>query len=1688
MALHSQRRNRDIRRTIGGFLAVWGRVLASLGMVMTALVGVTVATQSAASASTFGPDAFMDFAGRPAPATPAATVQWDGTGAAGWANGTNASPTNFGTCTNANADAAHVGGIHVPGTNGLYDCGAKIPSFPPTAGQVPQFHNQGTGVFDQAFVPTPTNGDTVTGCGTGSYTFNQNIAKFNQDFSQMQFSVSGSEPKGQISNVYAVGRQSSNGHDEVYVGLERPVASGDEHTDFQFLQEPVSLASNCGPNFTSGVRESGDLVLEINFTNGGNLANPNVYLWSCTGTLPIATVGTPCSNSTNPSANWASLPECPSNGPCYPAGSISIDANQAGPIDCGGWVCTAGSNANHNTATSSTIPMDGFMEAAIDLDTLGVNTGCSSTFLALTRSSQSFTSQMKHFSPPHTFDTCSPTETHTTPNSSTGAIGTGIGTSPAGITLGQSAHDVAVVTPTGVGVPASTPPTGTVNFFVCGPFSTAPAPTATGCSVTDTTRKSVGTAAPATGIPGTPTANATTFNSSDITPQKPGFYCFEADFVPSGKFEASSDALGTECFHVAQLTPGFVTNVIAPTAANSSVNCLPSGFACVGNGWNDQAVLTAPNGTSPAFGAPLGTVAFSECAVISPATSCNSGGTAVGSVDSAHAIVSGTTATYNLPAGDAFFPSKPGTYCYYASFTTDTGGNYASKPIEDNQAAECFQVGPAPSVSKTVATGNTIVGGSGIFDDLTVTGNAAGGDPTGTVNFYLCHVSTSANTPGPCAVSATPYFTTTLSPGSAPNTGAASTSSVPFGGAGLTAGTWCFSATYLGDPVYLGSADNTTNSNLDNNECVTVASAKPTVATSVVQIGTSNVTGVTYKDTATVTGAPGGPIPQGSVTYNLYEGACGTGNLIGSWVETLDGSGNVPDSPASSPLGAGPYCYLATFNPSDNNYSSATAPPEPFSVNKASLTTNTTVFDATNPPSVWAASGELAPASSFDTASLTGLVAGFDPTGTFSYTLYKDVANGDCLTGTTVLATYPKVAYGAATPTFANLAAGSYGYLATYSGDANYQPSTGTCEPFKVITPILKAVKTASPAPITTPGTGIVNPGQVITYTVTLTNTGDADATNVTVTDAVPAGTIAVANSASGTSGTGSLSSTLLTWTFPTVASGGGTQSVQFQVTVGSGDVNGQDIFNHAVFTNEGTPSADCITTGGDTTAATCDTNTVEHVVEFPIVDAVKSSSPTSGTTVPAGSDVTYTISLTNVGLLPATETITDVVPSGTTFVSASNGSTPVSGLITWSNVLVPAGTTSANPVQVSFVVTVNLNDADGTVIPNHAVYNNVSSPNCISSADTTASTCDTNTVTLKVIKPIINVVKSEPTPGDTVTVIAGQSAPITYNLTVLNTGSEPAADVTVTDVIPTGATYVPGSADATGGTFDPGTKTISWDVKNVPGAIDATHPGTVAPLSFQVTVDAADANNSVITNQASFSDINTVDCLTPLTGLRAPTQGTCLTNTVTNPVVKPIINVVKSEPTPGNGQTVTAGQSAPITYSLSVTNAGSAVANDVTVTDVIPNGSTYVANSANLGGTFNSTTNTVSWDLASVPAATNATTPGTAGPLTFQVTVNSSDANGSTITNQAAFTDVNTVNCTAATVQGMCLTNQVSNPVVAITPTPATAPQVTTTTLKPKLAFTGTNAKALAIFAIALVGSGMVLVLIGRRRNRGNI
>ncbi len=528
-----------------------------------------------------------------------------------------------------------------------------------------------------------------------------------------------------------------------------------------------------------------------------------------------------------------------------------------------------------------------------------------------------------------------------------------------------------------------------------------------------------------------------------------------------------------------------------------------------------------------------------------------------------------------------------------------------------------------------------------------------------------------------------------------------------------------------------------------------------------------------------------------------------------------------------------------------------------------------------------------------------------------------------------------------------------------------------------------------------------------LTYTLVAQNQGlSASSGDVTITDTVPTGTTYVTGSAkcvsSSVSCTASEAGGVVTWAIGSGIPGGGTVDVSFAVTVDS-SATGQ-ISNVASWTGPG-----CTTAGG------CPSTTVVTTLTSPAtLTAVKLA---GAATVSAGqaAPLPYTIVVTNTGMSPTQVpvTVTDQVPTGTTYTAGSatcGSSTPSctgsesGGTVTWT---IGAGITPGQSIDLTFSVAVPATTTGE--IANTAAW---SGPGC--SPAGTATTCPTNTVQTYSNGPAGITVTKQVSAS---VASPGQSTPLTYTLVVQNGGlSTSTAPVTVTDAAPTGTTLVssswtcPGSLGASSCTVSETGGTITWTI----GA--GLAPSQTLDLTFKVTVDASATGQ--ITNVASWSGPG----CTPATG-----STTCPSTPVTTLVNPPAGFTVFKQ---ASSATVTAGQAAPLTYTLTVQNTGpSASTGDVVVTDAAPAGTTYVAKSATCPTTSGATC-TVVVGTGSDPTITWTIGPGVVAggslQLTFAVAV-SSTATG-VITNTAQWTGPG---CTPATGQTTCPSTPVTTQVI---------------------------------------------------------
>ncbi len=403
-----------------------------------------------------------------------------------------------------------------------------------------------------------------------------------------------------------------------------------------------------------------------------------------------------------------------------------------------------------------------------------------------------------------------------------------------------------------------------------------------------------------------------------------------------------------------------------------------------------------------------------------------------------------------------------------------------------------------------------------------------------------------------------------------------------------------------------------------------------------------------------------------------------------------------------------------------------------------------------------------------------------------------------------------------------------------------------------------------------------VRPGDTVTWTLTVSNVGNQNATGVVLTDTVPPGTSFVSASDGATESGG-----IVTWPAFGLAAGTSVQRT-LAVLVDDPAPPGQaTVVNTAQAADDGSNGQDPDPGNNEAT----DSDTLVHAD----LAVTKSDSPDP---VRAGEQVTYTLVVTNNG--PATEpaaVVTDTLPAGFTFVSAVPGQGSCSaagGVVTCTLGSLAMG----DAATVTVVCDVPSGTPAGSYTNTAAVSGSESDPvpaNDSASEDTTV-----------VEEADLAVVKTDsPDP-----VRAGEQ--LTWTLEVSNNGPSDATGVTVTDVLPAGVSVVSADPACTesSGTVTCTTATLA-DGDSVTFHIVVTvDPGTTGALGNTATV-TADQTDPVPDNDSDSED-TTVTTLADLavikTGPATVARGSDLDETimVTNTGPSDAVNVVLSDPTPG--------------------------------------------------------------------------------------------------------------------------------------------------------------------------------------------
>jgi uncharacterized repeat protein (TIGR01451 family) len=338
--------------------------------------------------------------------------------------------------------------------------------------------------------------------------------------------------------------------------------------------------------------------------------------------------------------------------------------------------------------------------------------------------------------------------------------------------------------------------------------------------------------------------------------------------------------------------------------------------------------------------------------------------------------------------------------------------------------------------------------------------------------------------------------------------------------------------------------------------------------------------------------------------------------------------------------------------------------------------------------------------------------------------------------------------------------------------------------------------------------------GSNLTYTVTVTNLGPAVATNILVTDELPAGFAYVSASPS-PSTVHIVNPVLVNWGGISLASN---TSTNFTVTAVSAE--GGTFTNIALATTFGTVDTNSANSDGSST------NSQVLTTVTPLADVAVFK--TGGTNVLAGGAMTYTITATNAGPSTASNVVVkDNLPAGTAFQSASGTYTTNNGVVTWS------GVTLAKGAMVSYTLTLTA-PAGGSFMNTALSTSDTPDPNTNNNNGSAAGSKVGTIVTPS---------------ADLIVMLSGPaSAPlgsnINYSITVSNAGPSTASNVVVEDTFPVALVF---SSATGGGTNANGT--VTW-----PTLAALLNGGST---NFTLTVVAT--NSGVITNIA-FASAATFD------------------------------------------------------------------------------------------------------------------------------------------------------------------------------------------------------------------------------------
>ena len=333
------------------------------------------------------------------------------------------------------------------------------------------------------------------------------------------------------------------------------------------------------------------------------------------------------------------------------------------------------------------------------------------------------------------------------------------------------------------------------------------------------------------------------------------------------------------------------------------------------------------------------------------------------------------------------------------------------------------------------------------------------------------------------------------------------------------------------------------------------------------------------------------------------------------------------------------------------------------------------------------------------------------------------------------------------------------------------------------------------------------NPGEIVTFTVTIQNTGPDAATNILIQDVIPSGYSNISN----VSNSGTVVGNNLEWAILNLTNGS-SQSMTYQAKVnnpslGINFTNVAQIMAEDQYDPNSTPGNNII--GEDDQAQIA---TVPNVANLSLIKSVSNSKPNVGDTI------TFSLTLNNSGPKNATNVnIEDITPNGYSNISnISNGGIAIGNVLEWSNLSIPNGSSLVLTYKVKVKAPlVGINYTNTTQVTGSDQYDPNSTPSNDNPTEDDQSSITTvpQIANLSLTKAISN-----PTP------IVGEL--VTFTITLNNAGPDSAKNVVIEDVIPKGYGNI-SSISNSGALLN---DTLNW---NIPHLVS----GSFMTLTYQATV-----------------------------------------------------------------------------------------------------------------------------------------------------------------------------------------------------------------------------------------------------------